>query len=253
MRTNFRRGGRLTAVLGMTAIAVLAFAGPASASHAEAGQNSATGLFSNGAIYTELGLARFPAGPPTDTVLNADITGSVNVTAETLTLNADATSASATVETLALTLFPATPAEGATTLNATAVSSECSTNGTTVTGSATLTDAIIDLPILSDIALDVSPAANTNVSIPGVATIILNQQTVDPVSGALTVTGIFIELLPGTGGAQIIEVASSTCQVTVLVIPVIAPPFAVGAGVLGLIGYGVFLFRRRQTTTPGAA
>lgn len=247
MRNIFKLGGRLTAVLAMTAVAVLALAGPASAAGP---QNSAFGISAAGIIdIAPTPFASSPDGPlMPDPVIDFDI-GTI-VTTDTLNAQADGTSATASVEGLTVILAPAT-ALPATTLTADVVSSECSSNGTTVTGSVTLTNAFLNLLGVPSELTVVAP--ETSISIPGVATILINHQTVDPVTGALTVDAIVIELL-GLNGAvtQTITIASVTCQVADVGIPVIAPPFAVGAGVLGLLGLGVFLYRRRETT-PGIA
>ncbi len=101
------------------------------------------------------------------------------------------------------------------------------------------------LGLLPDIALDASPAPNTGVSVPGVAEITLNRQTTGT-DGSLTVDAIYIDILNGT---QTITIATSHCHPEVLVIPVRAPQFATGAGVLGLLALGFVLYRRRQNAT----
>lgn len=75
----------------------------------------------------------------------------------------------------------------------------------------------------------------------------LNRQVLS--GGTLTVDAIFITLLSG----ETLTIASSTCQAAVLGVPVIAPQFAAGAGVLGLLGFGLFLYRRRQSSATAAA
>jgi len=240
MRNHFKRGSRLVAVAALSAAVIVGLAGPASAAPPP-GQNQALGIVTTGLIAAgPFAAAQFNAGPFTSTLVDVDVPGLLG----SGTVNADAgpTTASASVEDLGVTL------SGLVSLIATAVSSECSYDAATqnLSGSSSLAGAAIDLglgDLVPDIALAVNPAPNTAISVPGVATIVLNRQVINP-DGSLTVDAIFIDLLSGT---QTVTIATSSCQPAVLVIPAIAAPFAVGAGVLGLMGLGLFLYRRRET------
>ncbi len=238
MFSSIRRGARVAAVVGLSATVVIGLAGPASAAP---GNNTATGIVAEGLIDAgPFAFASFPAGPFSDTLLNVDVTGLLS--SGTVVTNASDTSADATVEDLSVTL------SALATLNAGVVSSECSYDEETgvLTGSASLVDAEVTLlGLLPDIALDASPAPNTGVSVPGVAEITLNRQTTGP-DGSLTVDAIYIDILNGT---QTVTIATSHCHPEVLIIPVIAPQFAIGAGVLGLLALGFVLYRRRQNAT----
>lgn len=243
MFMSIKRGARLAAVVGLSAAVVVGLAGPASATHAT-GNNYAYGVDATGLIDAgPFAEALFPDGPFTDTLVDLDIP--TLLSSGTLVTNASETTADATVEDLAVNLSPLA------TLNAGVVSSECSYDEDTaeLTGSASLAEAEVTLAgIIPDISLDASPAPNSGVTVPGVAEITLNRQTTAP-DGSLTVDAIYINLLSGT---QTVTIASSTCRPEVLVIPVIAPPFAIGAVVLGLLGMGVFLYRRRQSSAVAA-
>ncbi len=243
MFSSIKRGARLASVVGISAAIVVGLAGPASAAP-PAGQNQALGIVATGLVAVgPFSQSQFNAGPFSDTFLNASAPGLLS--AATINTAADETSASASVEDLAVTL------SALATVNAGVVESECSYDPQTaaLTGSATLADAEVTLlgPI-PDIALNASPAPNTGVTVPGVAQITLNRQTSNP-DGSLTVDAIYINLL---SGLQTVTIATSSCQPTTLVIPTIAPQFAAGAGVLGLLVLGFVLYRRRQSTVPAA-
>lgn len=247
MFSSIKRGARLTAVLGLSAAIVVGLAGPAAAAP---GQNEATGIVADGLIDAgPFSFVDFPGTPPgtgpfTDTLISANAPGLLS--SGTIVTNVSGTSADATVEDLSVTL------SALATVNAGVVESECSYNETSgvLSGSATLTDAEVTLlGIIPDIALEASPAPNTGITVPGVAQITLNRQVVAP-DGTLTVDAIYINLLSGT---QTVTIATSHCHPAVLLVPVIAPQFAAGAGVLGLLVLGFFLYRRRQNSATAAA
>lgn len=82
-------------------------------------------------------------------------------------------------------------------LTASAVRAQCSDGA----GSASIANAE-----LGGVPLDVSPPANTEISVPGVGTLVLNKQT-ENADGSLTVTAVHLSV----GGTQTIDVASATC------------------------------------------
>ena len=82
-------------------------------------------------------------------------------------------------------------------LTASAVRAECSDGE----GTASIANAE-----LAGVPLDASPAANTEISVPGVATLVLNKQT-QKADGSLTVTAVHLSV----EGTQTIDVASATC------------------------------------------
>ncbi len=234
-----RRRARLTAVIGMMAAASLAFAAPASASPGL--HNTAEGIIAQGAIEAgPFAASNFPDGPFEDTLVDATVPGLVS--SKTITTEAGDRNARASVEDLSVTL------DDGVVLTASAVSSQCAYDPETqsLTGSSSIADgsvAIAGLP--APITLSATPAPNTTVAgIPGLIEVVLNRQVTNE-DGSLTVQAIYVNL---GEGEQVIIVAQSTCQPQVLIIPVIAPPFAIGAGVLGMLVLGFVLYRRRQTT-----
>lgn len=245
MRTITKRGAKLVAVLG-TAVAVSAsVAAPASAA---AGDTSGTGLRCTGLVACgPFAVSRFPAGPFTNSLASAAV-GSL-LTTGVISTTANAGGATASVANLSANLATLT------TLTATTVSSQCTVdpNTGTVSGSSSIVGGAVTVAGVP-ITLATAPAANTAVTVPGVASLILNRQVVNPATGQLTVDAIYISLLPGTPGAQIIRVATSSCTPKPVVgTPVIAPAFAAGAGVLGLLVFGMYVVRRRRAVAPIAA
>ncbi len=244
MRTITKRGAKLVAVLG-TAVAVSAsVAGPASAA---AGDTHGIGLRCAGLVACgPFAVSNYPAGPATNSVLNATVgtlltTGVINTTADAGGATASVADLNANIATL-------------TTLAATAVSSQCTVDANTgaVSGSSSIVGGAVNVAGVP-ITLDTAPAPNTAVTVPGVASLILNRQRV-AADGTLTVDAIYISLLPGTPGAEVIRVATSSCTPAVVVgTPVIAPAFAAGAGVLGLLVFGMYVVRRRRAVAPIAA
>jgi len=236
-----RRRARLTAVIGLAALASLAFATPAQAAHGQ--PNTAEGILATGAIVAgPFAECNYPAGPFTDSAAGANIPGVL--TAGAITCEATDRSARASVADLAVDLGALAD------LNANAVTATCAYDPASqqLSGDSQIAGGQVVLVGGAPITLDASPAPNTTVAVPGVpVTIILNRQVVNP-DGSLTVTAIYVQLGTGTGpDQQTLEISKVTCQPEVVPIPVIAPQFAAGAGVLGLLVLGFVLYRRRQT------
>jgi hypothetical protein len=234
-----RGKARLAAVLGMASVLALAIAGPASAATLT---NEAWGIRASGLINAgPFSHSQFPGSPTSDSLLS--VNAAPLLTAGVVNTAAGPTSSSASVADLAVVLAPLTA------LAAQAVGATCTFHPATglVTGDSSLVDAAIALPAPAPpIVLLTHPAANTTISVPGVADVILNRQVTDA-DGALTVDAIYISLLPNTPLAQVIRISTAHCNPATLVqIPVIAPAFAAGAGLLGLIVAGFYLARRRR-------
>ncbi len=241
LKTITRRRSRLTAAaLGAVAATSLALAPVASAAP---GQTSSTGLACGGLVTCgPFAASAFPAGPATNSVASAAVgtlltTGVINTTA-------NAGGATASVADLNVRL------SALRSLTATAVSSQCTVNSTSgaVSGSTSIVNGTVTVLTGTPITLATSPAPNSTVSVAGLATITLNRQTTAP-DGTLTVDAIYVQLLNST---QTITVASSVCGPRVLPIPVVAPAVAVGGAavaVVGLPALGMFLYRRRPTST----
>lgn len=237
---------KLTASVSLACGIAAAVASPALA----ASPNEAYGAAATGVItVAPVGLATYPSTlttPSSVTVANADIAGLL--TTGVVTDTATATSASSTI---------ANPRAGLTALvrlTATAVTSRCSldTSTGTVSGSASIARGRINAVV--PIALAANPAPNTGITVPGIATITLNRQTVDPSDGTLTVDAVFIKLL---GSTQTLTLATSVCNAASLApapaLPGMALPIGAGlAGLLGLGGVGYFLSRRRRIAAQSA-
>jgi hypothetical protein len=237
-----RGKARLAAVLGMASVLALAIAGPASAATLT---NEAFGIRAIGLLNAgPFSHSQFPGSPTSDSLLT--VNAAPLLTAGVVNTKAGAKSASASVADLSVTLAPLVA------LTADAVGSSCLFHPGTglVTGATSLVGATITLPAPAPpIVLATAPAPNTTIAVPGVAEIIINRQVTDA-DGALDVDAVYVSLLPGTPLAQVIRISTSHCNPAVLVqIPVIAPAFAAGAGLLGLIVAGFYLARRRRLAT----
>jgi len=245
MFISTRRTARFAAVVGMAGVLALAVAGPASAS---AGTNQAFGIRANGLVTAgPFSYSQFPGSPNSNSVLSAN--AAPLLTAGVINTEAHANSASASVADLSVALA------ALTTLSAQAVGSTCTFNPRTgtVSGATSIVGGSIALPLLPAITLATAPAPNTAVTVPGVASVILNRQVLGA-DGSLTVDAIYISLLPNTQLAQVVRISTSHCHPATLVqIPVIAPAFAAGAGLLGLLGVGFYLARRRRASAAVAA
>jgi hypothetical protein len=222
---------------------IMATAGPAAA----AGPNTSDGAAATGLItLAPVAPASFPGTSPA-TVASVNVAGLL--TAGVVTDTADATDASSTIANVDATL------SAVAAVRATAVTSSCTfdTNTGTVTGTSGITRGRVTLVGLANIALDANAAPNTTVSVPGIATITLNRQTIAP-DGTLTVDAIYVDLL---GDTQTITIGTSTCNAAsvapVPVLPGMSLPIGLGAlGVLGLGGVGFVVARRRRTATAAA-
>jgi hypothetical protein len=132
-------------------------------------------------------------------------------------------------------------------LSADVISATCTATPDGNTGSATLTDARLS----NGTTLDVTPGPDTEITVPGIAEIFLNEQT-DNGDGSLTVNAIRIVLLPnaltGNNGAEII-LGSATCGPNSAAVPINAIPTAglpLAAGIVIAFVAGVVVMRRRE-------
>ncbi len=231
------RLAKVAASASLVAGAILATAGPAAA----ASPNSADGAAATGLItLNPVAPATYPGTSP-NTVATLNVANLI--TTGIITDTADATSASSTIANPAVTL------SALATLRARAVTSSCTfdPNSDTVTGTASLANARVAILGAANIALAANPAPNTTVTVPGVATLILNRQTT-ATDGTLTVDAIYVDLL---GSTQTITVGTSVCNAASLapvpVLPGMAMPIGLGAlGLLGLGGVGFVVSRRRR-------
>lgn len=147
-----------------------------------------------------LGEASYPGTSP---VTLAQVGGLGLVSAGAVTDTAGPTSASSHVADLGIA-----GVLGLGSLNTTVVSSSCAFDASTntVTGTASIVGGQVLTGLLAT-PLPVSPAPNTTVSVPGLATITLNKQVNS--GGSLEVDAVSISLL---GGAQTITIGTSVCN-----------------------------------------
>jgi hypothetical protein len=137
-------------------------------------------------------------------------------------------------------------------LRATAVTSSCSFNTNTgdVTGTATITNGRVTVAGVPTTTLAANPAPNTTITVPGVATVILNRQTTAG-DGTLTVTAIYVNLLRST---QTLTIGTSVCNAANLAPVPILPGKSLeltlgGLGLLLFGGLGYRASRRRKLET----
>jgi len=188
-----------------------------------------TSSYTPGGTTTTLGLAVGPFA--TNATLTAKTSGDPST--------GDA-SASATVENLGVTIPGATIA-------LTGINSTCNATPAGATGSGVIASGSVKLPLLPAITLKAGAGPNTGVSIPGIASIVLNQQSTDS-NGVLTVNAVHITLLGGAGANLIIGHAScgGAPAVNTNPTPMISAPVAAGAGATAVVGGAVMLRRRNR-------
>jgi hypothetical protein len=235
-RTLIRVAGAMTAAGGLTVAAMM----PAEAAAPNlAYAAGATGLIS----VSPIGEATYPGTSPVS-VADASIAGLLDTGVATAT--AGPTSASENIANVSATLSLVA------SLFADSVTSSClfNTNTGTVSGSVTIANGEVSTP-LGDITLDSNPTPNEGVTVPGIATITLNQQTTAG-DGTLTVTAIYIALL---GTTQTLSIGTSVCNAANLapvpVLPGVAMPITLaglGAMLLAVLVYQAGRRRRRATT-----
>lgn len=190
----------------LAAAAALVFATPSSAADVTSVSGSAFGLQATGGATVTAGPS--VTLPPTGGTSSASaLTGSVPgfLTTGALSVSTNGTIGASGFATSFADVANVNLLVGL--LTADAVHSTCTSNATGSTGSTMLTNAV-----LNGVPLGGSPAPNTDVSIAGVATIILNQQ--NPVGGTgaldITVNAIRVTTLLG----EDIIIAQSHCDVT---------------------------------------
>jgi hypothetical protein len=127
------------------------------------------------------------------------------------------------------------------------ISSSCLANAD---GSFVRTSSIAGLTI-GGVTSPAGPiAANTVlVTIPGVATVTLNQQVPGPITGSEEVNAVHIALLGVLGAGEVINIADSTCGPFTADTPVASGKgLVLGLGLLGSVGvgYGAIYSRRRK-------
>jgi hypothetical protein len=203
--------------------------------------NLAYAASATGRIYAPpIGLATYPTSPHYVTFNHIGIPGLL--TTWTVTDKAGPTSASSNVLTVRAWLAKRS------TLSAKAVYSSCRFNKRTgsVSGYTKITYGAVRT-LFRTIPLPWYPAPNTTISVPGVATVTLNRQYINPYDGTLTVTAIYVKW---RHSRQTLTVATSVCNrarlMPVPILPGKALPLTLGGlGVLLIGGMGYRATRRR--------
>jgi hypothetical protein len=109
-------------------------------------------------------------------------------------------------------------------LTADAISSKCTADSSGTTGSASLANAR-----LSGLAIAANPGPNTTLTVAGLATVVLNEQTTSSSGGtnAITVNAVHVKLNLGLATGDII-IGQSHCDAT--------PGAVVPVGTIGILG-----------------
>jgi hypothetical protein len=233
VRHSIRRGLVLAALAG-TALTAAAPAAFAETTSPEAFGVQGTGLL--GIAPTPEATLTTPNPAPAATV---NIPGIINL--GTLSASVTSNTATSTVATIS-TLGILTPLLG--TVSASAITSSClaQSDNTFVetTSIASLTIGAATLP-----GGPIAP--NTPfLTIPLVASIVLNEQQAGPITGSQEVNAIQIKLL---GTTQVIDIADSTCGPFTAATPIASGKgLVLGLGLLGSVGagYGAVYTRRRR-------
>ena len=210
----------------------------------------------NAFVVSAEALGGFAAVPPTPTSTYAPggTTTAVDLHVGPFASNATATatttgdpatgdsSATATVDQLGVTIPGATIALTGIRSTCTATPTGATGNGVIATGSVSL----LHIPVPITLAADAAP--NTTVTVPRIATIVLNQQVTNPPTGVLTVDALHITLLTGAGANIIIGQAQcgGAPPANTNPTPMISAPVAAGAGATAMVG-GVVMLRRRKS------
>lgn len=165
----------------------------------------------------------------------------------TSTTSGDPTSgtsaASATVQSLTANL-------GALigSLSVTGVNSNCNATPSGATGSGVIASGTITALGLLPITLQANASPNTGVNVPGIGSLVLNEQATDPTTGVLTVNALHLTLLSSLGGANVV-IGHVSCGGTPPTVPtpMISAPVAGGTTAAAAFGGVVYLRRRRRS------
>jgi len=126
-------------------------------------------------------------------------------------------------------------------LRADAISSRCTASSTgATTGASSLVNARVTTAVA--VPLAASPAVGVGVSVPGVATLLLNGQTSPQGTGSIRVGALTVDLLTTTAH---VEVAASTCGQNAATLPVPAVPLSGWTAVAAVVVAGWALLAAR--------
>jgi len=188
------------AAAGLLGVGALLIPGTGSGAAPAPGTGSAFGVSATGTVT----IAPTPLAPPNNTVATID---------QPPVLTARALSASSTPNATGVTSMASVADVNALAgaVRATLITSTCTASGTTLTGSSTLAGlTLTGLPTGAPITVPVNPAPNTVITIPGVATVVLNEQITSNNGQTLTVNAVRITSLVAAVPQEII-IADSMC------------------------------------------
>jgi hypothetical protein len=184
---------------------------------------------------------------PNATLVNVSVDGLLNsgtlATSVAIDPDTGTETASASVENADVTFLAASVTAGVLQAQCTAVV------GQTPTGAVSIVNGAISGPLgIPTINLASSPAPNSTFGIPGIATIVANEQIVNG-DGSLTVNALHVTILGPNGGDVILS--SATCGPAAAPVPMISAQGALAAGGLVVLGFagvrGWRMTRRRAS------
>lgn len=149
--------------------------------------------------------------------------------------------------------------EGLLAIKLGAITSQCRTDASGQTGSASIAGGSISVLGYGAIKIPLDPAPNTHLSIPGILDIYLNKQVRHP-DGSLTVTALdihgsaLLQTVLLTMHPLYLTVAQSTCDqfVAPLAVPAASGVGLVGGATLIALGGGALLVARRRRSVNAA-
>lgn len=158
-------------------------------------------------------------------ITQGDPGGLVVDLAPLVTLSADAVTAQCTAHS-----------DGSTSVTVTIV------NGKVTTGSPPAQSTVLTLPLHADVP-------NTGLDVPGIATILLNEQPASQPAGSVTTTALHVHVLDAAAGGLDLSIGTITCgpNGTTGEIPaIVAKGLPLTALVVAVLGTPVVLGRRRR-------
>jgi MYXO-CTERM domain-containing protein len=254
---RFPRGvARIGAAVGLAGTIALGVALPASAAAVSNAYAVKANVLSGLVNVEPTPLSTFPSGGAKSVAsVNLGTLGSVKVlnAATKGDSTAGTSSATASVADVKLGLGPlvltknsgvspsaaAQVTSNAAAISADAITASCDANGGTVSGNANLVNVR-----LGDTVLNAHPGINSEVGIPGVLSVKLNEQSKK--DGVLTVDAVHIRLLAGKGADIVLGHALCGPNAPEEGSPIVTKGFLGGFGVLVLAGAGAFAVRRRR-------
>jgi hypothetical protein len=257
---RFPKGAvRIGAAVGLAGVITLGVALPASAAAASHAYGVKAELLAGLVRVAPTPASAFPNGSDLHTVtVSLGSLGSVQVLNAATTGNntAGTSTAKASIAKVRVGLSPLVTAGNsgvkpaaisqvqtqAAAIKADAITATCQANGGKVWGDADLVNAA-----LGNTVLDAHPAPNSEVGIPGVLLVKLNEQFKH--DGVLEVNAVHIKLLSGVGGDLVLGHADCGPNAPEEGSPIVTKGFLGGLGVLMLAGIGGFFIRRRRIAT----